>query len=406
MKNIISGFLFFCLIFSQTLAEAKTTSQSQASPLRRSMAQKNNAFAVDLYKKLAQKGGNIFFSPFSIYDALAMTFAGARGRTEAQMARVLHITSPQEVFHPAFSSLINVIKATPVEKAYKLHIANALWGQKGYRFLPNFLTLVNKYYDGGFHLVDFVHDKAGTMKRINRWVEKKTGNKIKDLIRNGDINFLTRLVLTNAIYFKGRWATRFKKENTRSAPFYLSGGEKTDVPMMSQKGRFPYFEDKSLQVLELPYTGNDLSMVIFLPKNPVNLRKIGTQLSVSKLRTFLSRLQKRRVAVTLPRFRLKTRYYLGPILGSMGMPNAFSPVADFSGMSGNKELKIAKVIHQAYVDVNEEGTEAAAATAVVIRLKAMIRNPVFRADHPFLFAMIHKKTNCILFMGRVMNPTK
>ncbi len=371
-------------------------------------ARDNNQFALDLYKKLSKTRGNIFFSPFSISDALAMTYAGARGNTEKQMAQALHFTLPQKELHPAFSELITSIQDGAEGKSCKLRIANALWGQKDYRFLPAFVELINRYYGGGFFTVDFKKHAEETRKRINRWVEDKTEDKIKNLIQKGDIDSLTRLVLTNAIYFKGKWASQFKKKDTKTMPFHVSPKESVQVPMMFQEGQFPYYETMSrdLQVLELPYAGDTLSMVVFLPSRAQGLERFEQGLTPKKMRKLLASLRKRKVMVYLPRFKLKTRYYMGRMLSEMGMPDAFSNRADFSGMTGNKELKISKIIHQAYVDVNEEGTEAAAATAVVMRMKAIMRIPVFRADHPFIFMIIHKKSGSILFMGRMVKPVK
>ncbi|MBW1790866.1 MAG: serpin family protein [Deltaproteobacteria bacterium] len=372
--------------------------------------EENNGFAIDLYSKLStdekEKGKNIFFSPFSISDALAMTFAGARGNTEKQMAKVLHFSLPQQELHPAFSSLIKDINGK-AKKPYKLKTANALWGQKDYHFLESFIKLIDKYYDGGFFKVDFIKKNEMARKKINKWVEDKTENKIKDLIAKRDINFLTRLVLTNAIYFKGNWASKFKEKDTKPAPFYISEDKIVKVPMMFQEGKFPYMERQDLQMLELPYTGDDLSMVIFLPGKNTGIKMLEQDLTAAKIKDLISKMQKRKAMVYLPKFKIKTKYYLKNILHSMGMPDAFSSAADFSGMTGDKDLKISKVIHQAYVDVNEEGTEAAAATAVVMAPKSMPKlPPVFRVDHPFIFMIVHKGTGSILFMGKIVDPTE
>ncbi len=364
----------------------------------------NNQTAIDLYEKLSYKNKeNLFFSPFSISTASGMTYAGARGKTESEIAKVLHFTLSQKELHPALSTLIAKINAK--NKPYELNIANALWGQRGYHFLEEFKKLINEYYSGGFYEVNFKTDSEGARKKINTWVEEKTNQKIKDLISKGDINHLTRLVLTNAIYFKGKWASKFDKKNTKLAPFYTFPDKKIEIPMMFKEDKFPYYENENLQVLELPYTGNDLSMVVFLPAEKNGLDSLEKELSLKKIELWMSKMYKRKVRVYLPRFKVKTKYYLGNILSSMGMADAFSYKADFSGMTGNKELKISKAIHQAYINVNEEGTEATAATGIVMELKGLPRpSPVFNADHPFLFLIVHKKTRTILFMGRVVNP--
>ena len=322
------------------------------------------------------------------------------------MARTLHFTLPPKELHPAFSELISTLQSEAARESFTLHIANALWGQESYRFLPDFTGLINRYYEGGFYTVDFISHIKGARTRINRWVKAKTENKITNLLQPGDIDSLTRLVLTNAIYFKGKWASPFKKKATKTAPFTVSPEKFVQVPLMFQEGRFPYYEDRNgdLQVLELPYTGDSLAMVVFLPGRTQGLAWFERNLTVKKIRAILALLQEKKVMVYLPRFRLKARYSMGSTLSEMGMPDAFSNMADFSGMTGRRELKISRIIHQAYVDVSEEGTEAAAATAVVTRLKALVRQHVFRADHPFLFMIIDKKSKSILFMGRMVNP--
>ncbi len=368
----------------------------------------NNTFALKLFYRLTRAKGkagrNIFFSPFSISDALAMTYAGARGETARQMAEVLRFTLPQKAFHAAFSALIRKIRAGVKGGSCTLRIANALWGQKGYGFLPGFVRLVDRDYGGGFFTVDFAGRTEETRVRINRWVEKQTENKIRNLIQKGDITALTRLVLTNAIYFKGSWASPFEKKATEPRPFHPVPGKGVSVPMMYQRGSFPYAEEGAFKVLELPYAGGELSMLILLPDAPSTLGGLERTLTAKKIRDLRKSLRKREVAVYLPRFKLKMKVYLSRILAGMGMPDAFSNRADFTGISGNRELEISKVIHQAYVDVNERGTEAAAATAVAIRLKAVMRAWIFKADHPFIFIILHRGTGSILFMGEVRNP--
>lgn len=385
---------------------ASLINQNTEKAALKMVVQDNNHFALDLYKYIAKENGNIFFSPFSISDALAMTYAGARGETEKQMANVLHFTLPQKGLHPAFSELIGQITAQAENKSYTLHIANALWGQKDYPFLPDFTNLIDRYYGGGFFTVDFVEHTEETRRQINEWVEKQTNDKIKDLIAKGDIDDLTRLVLTNAIYFKGKWASQFKKENTQTLPFYITSKKSVHTPMMYQEENFPYFDGEDLKLLELPYAGDTLSMIVLLPKERDGLTELEQNLTPKKLSLLLGSLRKRKIRVYLPKFKLETKYYMKETLSEMGMPTAFSNRADFSGMTGNRELKISNVIHQAYVDVNEEGTEAAAATAVVMQLKSISRTPSFRADHPFMFMIVERKLKSILFVGRVVKPQK
>jgi len=388
----------------------------------------NNKFALQSYAKLRAREGNLFFSPYSISTALAMTYAGARGQTEAQMARVLHfpttmpigvwrdpdkeLSKPERAwhrlrFHSAFGRIIKDLNNRGKKGGYELTVANALWGQKGYGFLKEFPELIKTNYDGRLTEVDFVRAAEAARKTINAWVEKKTRNKIKNLIPKGVLNRLTRLVLTNAIYFKGNWASRFKKDRTKDAPFTLAGGQKVNVPMMNQTADFNYMETEDFQGLELPYVDNELSMIILLPKQVDGLAEFEKTLTLKNLSQWLAKLRKRKVIVSVPKFKMTSQFRLAEVLKSMGMTDAFVPdVADFSGMNGKRDLFIWAVIHKAYVDVNEEGTEAAAATAVVVGITSVMpgRIPVFRADHPFLFLIRDNHSGSILFIGRVMNP--
>ncbi|UCG59366.1 MAG: serpin family protein [Phycisphaerales bacterium] len=386
----------------------------------------NNRFALKLYAKLREADGNLFFSPYSISTALAMAHAGARGRTEAQMAKVLHFPTAGEASgsdsdHPAgkqppwtreqfaatFGAIIESLNDRGAEGEYQLNVANALWGQKGYGFLQEFLELVEANYDGRLSEVDFVRAAEQTRNKINAWVEKKTNNKIKDLIPRGVLDAMTRLVLTNAIYFKGNWENQFEEAMTRPAPFTLLSGDKVDVPMMNQTEEFRYMEVEAVQGLELPYADNELSMIILLPRELGGLRDLEKDLTQENLSQWLGTLGKRRVIVSVPKFKMTSQFGLASVLRSMGMTDAFAPgLADFSGMNAKRDLFISAVIHKAYVEVNEEGTEAAAATAVIMnRLSVRPTQPaVFCADHPFLFLIRDNHTGSILFIGRVMNP--
>ena len=366
----------------------------------------NNEFALELYAKLRVQQGNLFFSPYSISTALAMTWAGARAETEKQMARVLHFTLPQERLHKAFCGLQTRLNAPDKGRSYELNVANALWGQKGEGFLEEFLGLVKTNYGGGLNEVDFVQAAEAARQTINAWVEKETNGKIKDLIGKSVLDRMTRLVLTNAIYFKGNWARQFEKDRTKDGPFTLLSGGKVDVPMMNQTAEFNYMEAEDLQGLELPYVDDELSMIILLPREVDGLGELEKTLTAERLSQWLAGLHKRKVIVSVPKFRMTSKFGLADVLKSMGMTDAFCGVADFSGMNGKRDLFISAVIHKAYVDVNEEGTEAAAATGVVMRLtSARPEEPVvFNADHPFVFLIRDNKSGSILFIGRVMNP--
>jgi serpin B len=364
----------------------------------------NTRFAIELYNQLRKEDGNLFFSPFSLSTALAMTYAGARGNTAAEMAQVLHFELAPERLHPAFAKLQQRLDVSEDEDAgYRLHVANALWPQEGYAFLPEFFELCQTHYRAGLQSVDYARATEEARQTINRWVEQRTENKIKELLKPGILTRLTTLVLTNAIYFKGDWAAQFDKDKTHDAPFTRLDGKQVSIPLMNQTGEFGYLEDADIQVLELPYAGEALSMVVLLPRKPQGLPALEESLSARKLADWLSKLRPRTVRVALPRFKMTSEFQLNDVLQALGMRDAFiAGRADFSGMTGSRGLFIGAVVHQAFVDVNEEGTEAAAATAVVM-LKGGLP-PAFRADHPFLFLIRDVRTGSILFFGRVMDP--
>jgi len=365
----------------------------------------NNQFAFDLYRNLnaQEKGKNIFVSPFSISSALSMTYEGSSGNTRKQMAGVFHFDMPDAQRQEGFSELLAMTKAGP-DKHYKLEVANALWGQKNFHFEQAFTHTIDKFYGGGFNLVDFPGDKAGSIKKINTWVEDKTAKKIQNLIHRDDINDLTRLVITNAIYFKGDWASQFKKAETRNEPFHLGGGKTVQAPMMRQTGHFRFVRENGMAAMELPYADDELSMIVILRDG--DAEKLGESLSLDQVKQLGVDMFSQEVDVFLPRFKFDTRYLVGSNLGDMGMPDAFSEnLADFKGITGGKDLYISSVIHQAMIDVNEEGSEAAAATAVVMDTKSMEPlKETFRADRPFIFMIVHNATGSILFIGRVSSP--
>jgi serpin B len=372
------------------------------------IAEGNNLFALDLYAKLRAQDGNLFFSPYSLSTALAMTYAGARGKTAQQMADVLHFPGEQQGLHEGFAALIHELPGDAKPAAYQLAIANALWGQKGYGFLKSFLDLTQQHYGAGLREVDFAKASEEARLAINSWVEEQTQGKIKDLLAPGILKPLTRLVLTNAIYFKGTWAAQFEKRLTRDEPFFTEPARNISVAMMQQTGEMKYFEEKDFQAIELPYKGGRLSMVVFLPRNVDGLPAVEKALTTG-LVSWLGQFHSQKVALSLPRFKLTGAFLLNEVLAGMGMPLAFDDsAADFSGLDGGKPpgLFISAVVHKGFVDVNEEGTEAAAATAVVMTLRAarIERTAVFRADHPFLFLIHDAGSGSILFMGRVTNP--
>lgn len=367
----------------------------------------NTEFSLDLYRQLSTSEGNLFFSPYSISNALAMTYAGARGQTAAEIAQVFHFQLEPNRLHPAFAELIAALEPESAS-TYELAIANRLWGQKNYGFLPEFLNLTERYYSAPLQEVDFINATENARLTINAWVEQQTQNKIQDLLSQGILNPLTRLVLTNAIYFKGNWLVPFDASTTQNQPFYLSSGETIDVPMMHQMEYWNYAHLDGLQVLELPYEGETLSMVILLPEQIDGLVQLEQQLTPDNLQEWLSSAQEfpmmmdgAPVSVWLPKFKLTSTFELEDTLSAMGMPQAFTN-ADFSGMNGQRDLSISKVIHKAFVDVNEQGTEAAAATAVLMATRG--GNQTCRIDRPFIFLIRDRNSGSILFLGRVVNP--
>jgi len=408
------GRIWFVMVVVVFGVTALTVSAQEKGSDTETVVKGNSDFAVSLYSKLKEKeAGNLFFSPYSISVALAMTYAGARGDTAAQMEKVLDFTLGQEKLHSAFSALSDTMKIQKQE-GIELSIANALWGQTGYIFLDDFLDVVKKFYGAGLRQVDFAGDTEGARQTINKWVEEQTKEKIKELIKKNVITPLTRLVLTNAIYFKGDWAIKFDKNLTKDADFTQASGEKVKVPTMFlahlrskiKNLKFKYGEDDALQILEMPYVGEKVSMVVLLPKKADGLADVEKNLNSENLNKWVASLSIREVNVYLPRFKVTCEFGLNEVLKEMGMPDAFDESkADFSGMNGKKNLFIQAVVHKAYVDVNEEGTEAAAATAVIVGTKSVPQEPpTFRADHPFIFLIKENSTGSILFIGRVMNP--
>jgi len=367
-----------------------------------------NRFAFDLYARLKGAEGNLFLSPYSISTALTMTYAGARGETADQMAKTLCLPASGGAIHVAYATLQKDLNATGAKGAFDLVVANRLWGQKGYKFLPDFLQLLDTSYSAGLEPLDFVADTEGSRKTINAWVERETRDKIKDLLKPGVLDAMTRLVLTNAIYFKGKWASEFDKKLTRDEDFFVTPETKVAAPLMRQTAEFGYFDGGEMHALELAYQGDRLAMVVLLPKSKDGIEGLEAALTPNMLEGTCAGLRRREVQVALPRFKTTAEFSLKDPLVAMGMADAFdSGRADFSGMSGKKDLFISAVVHKAFVDVNEEGTEAAAATGVVVGVMSMPEPPpVFRADHPFLFLIRDTKTGAILFFGRILDPTK
>jgi len=384
--------------------------QQVASKDMATLVEGNTKFALNLYSQLRTQPDNLFFSPYSISTAIAMTSAGAKGKTATQIDRVFSFNLPPASRPPAFAQLTYQLTDT---KGYQLSIANRLWAQKNFPLLPPFVKTTQDFYGAPIESLNFAN-AAEASRTINAWVGDRTQNKIKDLLSPNDLGSCTRLVLTNAIYFKGNWLNQFDSGETKNQPFTLASGEKQQVPMMFQSYKFGYAEFENLQVLEMPYQGNKVSLVIFLPANPDGLPKLEGALTADNLQKWLS-LSQREVEVYLPKFTFEQSLQLKDVLSKMGMADAFSyqpGVADFSGISDKTNFFVSDVIHKAFVEVDEKGSKAAAVTAVTMctgegpcASPAPAPQPVFRADRPFLFLIRERESGTIVFMGRFANPS-
>ena len=386
-------------ITSQALASEST----EMNPL----VEANTAFALQLYGKLRSTEGNLALSPYSISSTLAMTYAGARGDTARQMEQTLHFDQSKTGLHELFGRLDAALKAA--QGSNELSIANSLWPQEKYPFREEFLNLLKRDYGATVTPLDYEREAERARARINQWVDDKTRHKIAEIIGPSVLNALTRMVLVNAIYFKGTWATPFPASSTRPDKFYAQPGTALTVPFMHQRGHFSYGENDQVQLLALPYVGRQLEMVILLPRSREGIGPLESSLTPASLAAWTSGMRNQEVDVALPKFKMSSGFSLAQALKAMGLNDAFDPSrADFSGMDGRAHwLYLSAVLHKAYVEVNEKGTEAAAATAVVMRPMAMrIEEPPreFRADHPFLFLIRDSTTGSILFMGRVVKP--
>jgi serine protease inhibitor len=376
-----------------TSIEASTLEQS----LHKNVVQGNTVFAVQSYRELGSEAGNLFFSPYSVSSALGMTYAGARGNTAKEMEKTLHFDLGQTELHSAFKSLNKELVATAQKSGQKLNIANALVLTGG-DVSGEFESILKNYYDAEIF--------GGGLDAINGWVKEKTEGKIEKILENLSGNSVC--VILNAIYFKGVWESQFQKSSTHDAPFSVSASKKVTVPLMYQKSSFKLLDEKNFQAVSLPYKDNYLSMVILLPNTVDGLAALEKQLTTQRLKEWLAALDEQpveKIHLYLPKFKLETGYNLVSPFMNMGMKDAFGRTADFSGMGWPKgSLWISQIIHKAFVEVNEEGTEAAAATAVEMQTKSIHYDPEFRADHPFVFVIRDNQSGAILFMGRLINP--
>jgi serpin B len=423
MKKIIVFILSTIIILSllgctqpAQAAELKSDKPRETNPAvvpadMTALVEGNSAFAFNLYQFLKDQEGNLFYSPYSISEALAMTYGGARGDTEKQMATALQFILTQGKLHPAFNKLDLALASRGQgakgqdENGFRLHVVNAIWGQQGFKFTPQYLDLLALNYGAGLRIQDFIKSPDPSRQTINQWVSDQTEGKIKDLLPPGSINNLTRLVLTNAIYFNAAWQSQFHKENTADGQFTLLDGSRVTVPLMKQAERYNYAGGDNYQAVELPYDGNELSMVILLPKAG-QFQTFEAGLKGQAVESILGNLKSAEVKLTMPKFKVESEFSLKQALSELGMPVAFSESeADLSGMDGAMDLHISDVVHKAYVSVDENGTEAAAATAVIVgTTSAPLEVFNVTLDHPFIFFIRDIQTGAILFLGRVENP--
>jgi len=389
-----------------------------ASPEIKAVVEGNNAFALDLYQKLRGQPGNLFLSPFSISTALAMTSAGARGQTEVEMTNVMHLNLPPEKLHPAFRALIARMDRIQRWNRIILKAANSLWCQQDYPFVPEFLKLLRENYSAEAKSVDFKNSPGVAAQEINHWVKEKTDHKIPGGLDPSQLSPPPKLVLCDAIYFKGKWQHQFEEKDTQPGPFHVTTNETVMVPMMHQVAEFKraFSEDESVEMLELPYSGQDLSMMILLPSPPEYAGNSGhndifdlePKLTADNLHAWLAKLNQadpHKISVRLPRFTTTSSLDLTNELKSLGITSAFDNTADFSGMDGTNYLYLSEVIHKTFVEVNEAGTEAAAVTLVLAMSKG--GGPErFHVDRPFIFLIRDNGSGSILFLGRIIDPTK
>ena len=396
---LLSAFLLSVTIYSQAATAGKSSAPDSST------VKNNNIFALELFNKLAYGKENVFFSPYSISTAIAMTYAGAKGNTKKEIGKVLHFDSNQNNLNKKLSVLLKYMNSLNSPGSFSIYSANSLWAQSGYFFNKTYISNIKKYYFAAIQTLDFKKDAENSRKIINKWVEEKTFNKISELIKPDILNNLTRLVLVNAIYFYGSWEKQFDETLTKQMEFYIEKDKVVKANFMFSNDKYCYLENDKAQIIDIPYDGKKASMWIMLPKNPDNLNSLINLFKGDNYLKISNKMAIQKVKLLLPKFSITSEFELNETLKKMGIYDAFSLNADFSGMTGKKDLMIDKVIHKAFIDVSEKGTEAAAATAVVIREKsAPAKEIVFKADHPFFFLIKENKTGQILFAGKVYNP--
>jgi len=412
LNNIIHILIILALVVNPSCKSKERIPGNKVTNSKvtvKEIAEANNEFTVNLYKNLGEDNDNLIFSPYSISSALAVTYAGARGETAREMSDVFWFPENQKSFHPAYKAFTDSILISGKEKGTELNIANALWVQEDYRLIQDFLDLAKEYYRANAENVSFKtpSEQEKSRQQINQWIEKKTNHKIKDMISPGILNELTRMVITNAIWFNGNWLHPFEKSRTSPSIFHITRDKSVTTDFMHQKKEIGYYEDDDVQAIELLYKGQKMSMIIILPKEIGGWKLIGKIISCNKLNIIHKEMKPHKINMSIPKFSFESKFNLKEILYKMGMEQAFTNDADFSGMTEDNDLRIDEVIHKAFIEVNETGTEAAAATAVIMSLKTALEEEdviQFVADHPFLYFITDKTTGGIIFMGRYVNP--
>jgi serpin B len=392
-----------------TSGATKTSATSGATHIQEpgpSLVTGNNKFAFELYKKISAKPENLFYSPFSISAALAMTYTGAKANTAKQISAVMHFADNSAAFSTSYKDYLATISKLNNDQV-SIYAANSLWGQIAFTFKKEFIELISSNYSAEVKNVNFIKEADKCRMQINQWVESKTNSKIKDLIKPGLIDDLTRLVLVNAIYFKAPWDKPFDEKATKKLDFKKDDATTVTTDFMIVDNDYKYYSNDNLAAVEIPYSKGTMSMLVLLPKDKAAFEDLKKNIGNELYTQINSGLAMKKVKLFLPKFKATSEFELSDMLILMGMEEAFSDEADFSGMTGKKDLKISKVVHKAFIDVNEAGTEAAAATAVIIRIKSMPVNPVeFKADHPFMFIIKDNASGSILFAGNIYDPTK
>jgi serpin B len=400
------------LMLMLTLILPALAPAADSSVIVEKLVKDNTVFAIELYKKLCSETGNISISPYSISASLAMACAGARGDTQKQMTETLGFSVQPKSVQPAFESLRLMLDKLEGKGGVSLNVANSLWTQKGYDISPEYKDLLKTYFGASLISLDYKSQTGEAIKTINDWVDARTQGRIKDIITSDTINPNTKMVLTNAICFKGDWKETFDDDLTEDFKFFISSDNSTEIQMMKHTGMFKYADIESIQILEIPYAGNELSMIAILPKDTEGIRALERNLSSENLNVWKAKMVSTKVLAHIPRFSILSSFDLSDALVSMGMIDAFSSRdANFNGIAptNNDPLFLSTVIHKAFIEVNEEGTQASAATSMVATDEVSLNDaqiPVFQADHPFIFLIQENQTGSILFMGRVAEPTK